>query len=46
MANIESDILKEEVVNLEKDIQFALLPKDKDDSRNVIIEVRAGNWRR
>ena len=42
MANTESDILKEEVINLEKDIQFALLPKDKDDTRNVIIEVRAG----
>ena len=42
MANIESDILKDEVIKFEKDIQFALLPKDKDDTRNVIIEVRAG----
>ena len=42
IANMECNILNEEVTKLEKDIQFALLPKDKDDSRNVIIEVRAG----
>ena len=34
--------LKETIIDLEKEIQFALLPKDKDDKRNVIIEVRAG----
>ena len=38
----EFEILKEEISTLERDIQFALLPKDKDDIRNVIIEVRAG----
>ena len=38
----EFEFLKEEVSTLERDIQFALLPKDKDDIRNVIIEVRAG----
>ena len=42
IASNEVNSLKEEVVNLERDIQFALLPKDKDDTRNVIIEVRAG----
>ena len=42
IASNELNSLKEEVVNLEKAIQFALLPKDKDDTRNVIIEVRAG----
>ncbi len=34
--------LKEAINNIERDIQFALLPKDKDDNRNVILEVRAG----
>jgi len=34
--------LKEAIDNIERDIQFALLPKDKDDNRNVILEVRAG----
>ena len=38
----EINALKEKVTNLERNIQFALLPKDKDDIRNVIIEVRAG----
>ena len=38
----EINALKEMVTNLERNIQFALLPKDKDDVRNVIIEVRAG----
>ena len=38
----EFEFLKEEISILERNIQFALLPKDKDDTRNVIIEVRAG----
>ena len=42
IATKEFNSLKEEVYNLETEIQFALLPKDKDDTRNVILEVRAG----
>ena len=42
IATDEFNFLKEQISNLEKDIQFSLLPKDKDDIRNVIIEVRAG----
>ena len=42
IATEEFSSLKEAVNNIERDIQFALLPKDKDDTRNVIIEVRAG----
>jgi peptide chain release factor 1 len=42
IAVYEINALKEEITNLERNIQFALLPKDKDDIRNVIIEVRAG----
>ena len=42
IANTEFVSLKEKATNIERDIQFALLPKDKDDTRNVIIEVRAG----
>ena len=42
VALCEFEFLKEEIGILERDIQFALLPKDKDDTRNVIIEVRAG----
>ena len=42
IATNEFNLLKETIIDLEKEIQFALLPKDKDDKRNVIIEVRAG----
>ena len=42
IATNEFNSLKEEISNLDKEIQFSLLPKDKDDTRNVILEVRAG----
>ena len=42
IATSEFNSLKETIIDLEKEIQFALLPKDKDDKRNVILEVRAG----
>ncbi len=42
IATNEFNQLKEDIGKLEKEIQFALLPKDKDDTRNVILEVRAG----
>ena len=42
IATNEFTSLKEHISELEKEIQMALLPKDKDDTRNVILEVRAG----
>ena len=42
IATSEFTSLKENISELEKEIQIALLPKDKDDTRNVILEVRAG----
>ena len=42
IATNEFTSLKKNISELEKEIQFALLPKDKDDIRNVILEVRAG----
>ena len=42
IATNEFNSLKETISNLEREIQFSLLPKDKDDRRNVILEVRAG----
>jgi len=42
IATEEFGNLKEAINKIERDIQFALLPKDKDDNRNVILEVRAG----
>ncbi len=42
MAREESKILEQELVKLNKKLELAILPKDKDDQRNVILEVRAG----
>ncbi|ASP37191.1 peptide chain release factor 1 [Bacterioplanes sanyensis] len=38
----EQQAAEQALVALEKDIEILLLPKDPDDSRNVIVEVRAG----
>ena len=42
LARDEVKKIEEELFNLDKDLELALLPKDKDDERNVILEVRAG----
>ena len=42
MAREESKILENELNSLNKKLELAILPKDKDDQRNVILEVRAG----
>ena len=42
MAEAEYYELKEELPALEKEIKILLLPKDADDEKNAILEVRAG----
>jgi peptide chain release factor 1 len=42
MAQQESENLKKLIPHLEQKVQVLLLPKDKDDERNAIIEIRAG----
>ena len=42
MAKEESKQLENELNSLNKKLELAILPKDKDDQRNVILEVRAG----
>jgi len=42
MARQEIPELGRQLEELEKQIQLLLLPKDPDDSRNIIIEIRAG----
>ena len=42
MAKEESKILENELNSLNKKLELAIMPKDKDDKRNVILEVRAG----
>jgi len=42
MAQDEVDALAAQLPDEEQTLQLLLLPKDKDDSRNAILEVRAG----
>ena len=42
MAKLELGNLIDKEKELEKEIQIAILPKDKDDSKNAVLEVRAG----
>ena len=42
MAADEIAALKEEIPRLEKELQFGLVPPDPADSRNTIVEIRAG----
>lgn len=42
MAKMENDEIKEELTTLEEAIKIKLVPKDPEDSKNAIIEIRAG----
>lgn len=42
MAQEELDGLREAIPALEEELKILLLPKDDDDDRNVILEIRAG----
>ncbi|HKL14013.1 MAG TPA: peptide chain release factor 1 [Balneolaceae bacterium] len=42
MARLETEELREELTNLEKQIKYKLIPKDPDDSKNCIVEIRSG----
>ncbi len=42
MARLEIQQLEEELEQLEKKIRVALVPRDPEDSKNAIVEIRAG----
>ena len=42
LAKEEADELREKLPELEGEVQLLLLPKDADDSANIVLEVRAG----
>jgi peptide chain release factor 1 len=42
LAEAEVTVLKDRIFSEKARLQLLLLPKDKDDSRNAILEVRAG----
>ena len=42
MARAEMKEIEPQLEELEKEIQILLLPKDPNDDRNVMLEIRAG----
>lgn len=42
MLELEIQSYKEDIVKMEEELKFLLLPKDENDDRNVIIEIRSG----
>lgn len=42
MAKMQLDEAKSEVITLEEDIKFMLIPKDPEDAKNAVMEIRAG----
>ena len=42
MAKMQLEEAKEYLPGLEEEIKFMLIPKDPDDAKNVVIEIRAG----
>ncbi|WP_339611436.1 peptide chain release factor 1, partial [uncultured Planktosalinus sp.] len=42
MAKLEMEAAKERLPKLEDEIKFMLIPKDPEDAKNVVMEIRAG----
>ena len=42
MAKMEVESIKEQIPELEEEIKLLLIPKDPEDAKNVVIEIRAG----
>ena len=42
MAKDELETIKEELPTLEETIRFMLIPKDPEDAKNIVMELRAG----
>ena len=42
MAKMEVETAKEKLPKLEEEIKFLLIPKDPEDAKNVVVEIRAG----
>ena len=43
MAQLELNEASEKLPQLEEDIKFMLIPKDPEDAKNVMVEIRAGS---
>tara|TARA_B110000003_G_scaffold18188_1_gene17763 strand:- start:1490 stop:2566 length:1077 start_codon:yes stop_codon:yes gene_type:complete len=42
MAKLQLDEAKKEIPKIEEEIKLLLIPKDPDDAKNVVVELRAG----
>ena len=42
MAKMELEEAKEKLPQLEEEIKYLLIPKDPEDAKNVVVEIRAG----
>ncbi|MCX7918566.1 MAG: peptide chain release factor 1 [bacterium] len=42
LAKTELPVLEEKLIKLERELKEALLPKDPNDEKNIIVEIRAG----
>ena len=42
MAKMQMEEAKERIPELEEEIKFMLIPKDPEDAKNVMVEIRAG----
>ena len=42
LAKADITVLKEKIAQLEEELRFALLPKDPNDEKNILLEIRAG----
>ncbi len=42
MARMELDEAREKLPQLEEEIKFLMIPKDPDDAKDVVVEIRAG----
>ena len=42
LAQVEKETVSEEMEDLKQKIEIQLLPKDPDDEKNIIVEIRAG----
>ena len=42
MAKMEIETAKEQIPAMEEEIKFLLIPKDPEDAKNIVVEIRAG----
>ena len=42
MAKMQMDDAKAQIPDLEEEIKFILIPKDPDDAKNIVMDIRAG----